>query len=363
MSIRLAAIFASCGLLLGQQSLLTQVEHLLDEGDRAHAIVLLDEIVKNHPADVKARVLLGGALADSGKHEDAIAQFKEAVRLQPSDAEAQAGLGTVLLETGDVSGATEHLDRALKILGHVPGAAYTFYVRARIYSRQGDMKDAAALLTEAVSLRPDLASAWSDLGLARQALLDDAGALQAFRHAEQLNPRDPVAQYRLGNEYLREHQTQLALKHLEAAYRLDPQDQSTLNALQMALGRAGKAQEAEAVRRKLAALLAARDLANQKAVSAIQINNEGAELEKEGDLPGALRKYRKALQLDPQHVGIRVNYAIALLRLGQWTDGLNELHEALRRDPGNVKIKAALKDALAQAPPASIPKWNAPKAQ
>ncbi|HEX7362329.1 MAG TPA: tetratricopeptide repeat protein [Bryobacteraceae bacterium] len=355
---RFGLMLACSGFVFAQQNSLTQIQHLLDKGNRARAIVLLDEILKNHPDNVKARVLLGGALADSGKTAEAIPQFKEAVRLNPGDAEAQAGFGTVLLEGGDVPGAAEHLDRALRILGHTPDAAYTLYVRARIYSRQGDVKHAAALLTEAIHLRPDLAPAWSDLGLARKALLDDAGALRAFQHAEELDPQDAVLQYRLGNEYLREHKTDLALKYLEAAYHLNPRDQSTLNSLQLALGRAGKKQEAEEIRQKLAALLAARDLANQKIVGAIQINNEGAKLQKEGDLRGALEKYRKALQLDPQHVGIRVNYAIALLRLGQWTDGLNELHEALRRDPGNAKIKAALKDALAQAPPALIPKWS-----
>ncbi len=59
-----------------------------------------------------------------------------------------------------------------------------------------------------------------------------------------------------------------------------------------------------------------------------------------------MQKYREAVRLNPEHVGIRVNYAIALLRLGQWTEGLTELHEALRRDPGNASIKAALNEAL-----------------
>ena len=71
-----------------------------------------------------------------------------------------------------------------------------------------------------------------------------------------------------------------------------------------------------------------------------------------------MEKYRQALELSPEHVGIRVNYAVALLRLGQWTEGLTQLHEALLRDPENAKIKAALKDAMAQAPPGTAPKWD-----
>jgi hypothetical protein len=34
------------------------------------------------------------------------------------------------------------------------------------------------------------------------------------------------------------------------------------------------------------------------------------------------------------------------------------MHAALLRDPDNATIKAALKDALAQAPPYAVPKWK-----
>jgi hypothetical protein len=53
-----------------------------------------------------------------------------------------------------------------------------------------------------------------------------------------------------------------------------------------------------------------------------------------------------------------VNYAVALLRLGEWTAGLDELHGALQRDPENAHIRALLTDALAQAPPNAVPKWE-----
>ena len=45
-----------------------------------------------------------------------------------------------------------------------------------------------------------------------------------------------------------------------------------------------------------------------------------------------------------------MNFAIALLRLGRWKEGLAELREAVRREPDNALWRAALDDALAQAP-------------
>jgi protein O-GlcNAc transferase len=199
---------------------------------------------------------------------------------------------------------------------------------------------------QAVSLRPDFAEAWSDLGQARKAMLDDAGALAAFERAVELSPDDSVAQYRLGAEYLRKAMFPEAIQHLREALRLNPENQSTLYCLQQALREDGQLEQAGQVKQKLAELLRKRDKASENALTAVQLNNQGASLEKAGNLRGALEKYRAALDLYPEHVGIRVNVAAALLRLGQRSQGISELREALRRDPGNALVKDALDHAL-----------------
>ena len=119
----------------------------------------------------------------------------------------------------------------------------------------------------------------------------------------------------------------------------------------------GRNDEAIVIRRKLAEVLHARDLKSQNALKSLQINNEGTALEKAGDLPGALVRYREALALNPDHVGIRTNYAIALLRLAQWTEGLTELHRAVELDPNNSSLTVALQDALSKAPASLLPEW------
>ena len=101
-----------------------------------------------------------------------------------------------------------------------------------------------------------------------------------------------------------------------------------------------------------------REVSSENELTAVKLNNEGARLQSAGDLPGALEKYRAAVKLSPHSVPVRVNYAVALLRLGKWTDGLNELHQCALSDPTNAKIKAALRDALAQAPAGTVPQWK-----
>ena len=45
-----------------------------------------------------------------------------------------------------------------------------------------------------------------------------------------------------------------------------------------------------------------------------------------------------------------MNFGVALLRLGQWKEGLAELRDAARRDPESTLIKTALQDALRTGP-------------
>ncbi len=309
------------------------------------------------PRSEVAENALGEAYRKFGETAAAQAAFEKAIALKPDYGIGQLNLGQALLVKGDAAGAARHLDRAIALLGRNDDAADAHYLRAKLFSAQNQSKQAVAQLEQAVAIRPKFAEAWSDLGHARTSMLDDAGALAALERAVAANPGDAVAQYRLGAEYLQEGKAHAAVAHLRIAYERNPTDQSTLNALQTALRQDGDIAGANRVKEQLAELLRERDRINQNKLAAVRLNNEGAALEKSGDLRGALAKYREASRLDPDHNGIRVNYAVALLRLGEWTEGLNQLHAALERDPNNAQLKSALKDALAQAPPALVPKW------
>jgi tetratricopeptide (TPR) repeat protein len=389
---RFLLALACAGIMLAQRSPVDDAWDLAAKGSRDQAIRILEHFIKSNPRDADALLLLGSLLMEKGERAESIASltqgvhlrpdsadaqnalgeaysnfgdlraarapFEKAVALKPGFAIAQVNLGLVLVEAGEFAAAAPHLDRAIRILGRTPDAAYPHYLRAKIYAAENNGQKAIAELNRAVSLRPDFAEAWSDLGVARKNILDDAGALAAEKRAVELNPADAIAQYRLGAEYLRQDQPQLAVDPLEKAYRLNPEDQSTLNALHTALRLNGKTDEANRVKQKLTELLRKRDQMSANALKAVKLNNEGAALEKAGDLRNALEKYGQALDLYPSHVPIRVNYAVALLRLGQWTEGLNQLHEALERDPGNAKIQAAFDDALKQAPRGSVPQWD-----
>ena len=382
----------SVGILFAQDPTVERAWKLAGSGHAGDAIQMLQQLVQRKPDDAGARMLLGSLLSEKGDRDGAVTQLTEAVRLRPASAEAQnalgetysrfedfehakpaleravaldwalaaaqINLGRVLLEDKEYDVAAAHLDLAIATLRSGPDLATAHYLRAKVYSVKSENGQAAKELEKSLAIHPEYPEAWSDLGEARKLLVDHRGAIIAFQKAVGLAPNDAVAQYRLGEEYLTQHQPHLAVNPLEQAHRLDPKDQSTLNALQKALRQDGQTKEADEVKQQLAQLLGKDETDGENEMKAITLNNEGARLQSAGDLKGAAEKYGAAVKLSPREVPIRVNYAVSMLRLGQWTEGLNELHESLLLDPNNDKIRAALRDALAQAPSASVPPWK-----
>ncbi len=384
---RLLAILALAGTLSAQHSPLDAAWELAAKGQPEKAAALLQELILKEPRNGDARLLLGSLLAVQGKLAEALAQLKEAVRLLPNSAEAhnalgeafnnvkdtpqarqefekavqlnpklaqaQVNLGMLLGQAGELVPAAAHLDQAIKLLGQTADAALPHYLRAKVYTQEGQREMAAAELSTALRLKPDLAAAWSDLGQVRKALLDDAGARAAFERAASLDPENAASQARLGAEYLHQKQPHQAVIHLQHAMQLDPADQTALFNLQLALREDGQEEQAHAVKARLAEILRKKDETLQNGLTATRLNNEGVKLQQSGDLRGAVEKYRAAHELNPEHNGMRFNLAAALLRLGRWKEGLAELHECLARDPANPTLKAVWDDAMRQAPPGS----------
>src|SRR6266436_6336059 len=392
MVVGLIVVLACSELLAQGQSSLERARELVSVGSFDKAEAMLRQTIAADPSNIDARVLLGKTLALQGVRGDAIEQLGEAVRLNPSSAtahnefgmvlsrfvevkaarqefersleldpglaEAHVNLSLVLAQAGELATARDHLDRAIELQGNNPKAAYAHYLRAKIWAAQDQIDKAMVELQRALHLRPDYAEAWSDLGGMKRLALDNAGAIGALQKAVALKPDDALAQYRLGQLYLQGGQAFKAVQHLKQALFYTPNDRATLYNLMLALRKAGRSEEAKPIEKRMAELQHQSDRASEVGFAASDLNSEGIQLERSGDIRAALAKYRAALDLDPTGFGFRLNYALALCRLGRWQDGVVELREVLRVDPDNVDAAKALYIAIEQAKalPEDVPK-------
>ena len=327
MVMRLLALLVFAGLSLAQRPPVEDAWDLLAQGQRGAAVRVLHGIIEKNPDDAEARLLLGSILSEDGNYPQATVHLREAVRLLPLSADAhnalgealsgsgdtqaarpefekaveldpelapaRVGLGLILAQAGEAGAAATHLDRALALYGDTEESAFPRYLRAKVYTQEGQVERAASELSKAVALRPDFAEAWSDLGQARKALLNYEGALVAFERSVKADPEIAVSQYRLGAEYLHQGKVEAAVQHLEAAFRLDAKDQSTLYSLQLALRQDGQRERAQLIRQQLTELIRERDRLSQDAMAALNLNNEGAALKRTANCARRLRNTAK----------------------------------------------------------------------
>jgi protein O-GlcNAc transferase len=367
----------------GESAALNRARGLIAEGKLDQAVSVLNDLVHAEPANFQARVLLGSTLAIQGARSEAIDEVNEAVKLRPrsgqaydllgstlsrfmettaaksaferaieldpSLAEAHVHLALLLAQSGDWQSAGEHLDQALRLQANTPPAAYTVYLRAKIYMSHSQAAKANADLERAVRIRPKFAEAWSDLGWTRRVLLDDAGAMRALEKSVALDPQDPLAQYRLGTACLRGGKLKCAVEHLRASLRWGGADRPTLYNLELALRKSGDVPGAQEIRRQMEQQLLASRISSENGPLVSNLNDEGMKLEQQGEWQQATEKYRMALELDPTAGGVRLNYGLSLCRLKQWQQGIKEIEEVLRLDPDNGAAARALYIAREQA--------------
>jgi cellulose synthase operon protein C len=175
---------------------------------------------------------------------------------------------------------------------------------------------------------------------------EDKRAQQALERAIALDPHDTTAQYRLGLEYLQNGQPHRAVGCFRNALHGGANDRAILYNLALGLRRSGQAAEAKRVEEMLSKQLQNTSKVDARGLAIGNLVDAGIALEKSGKIRAAMERYRAALDLDPMDAILRLDYGLAVCRLGEWQQGAAELREVLRLDPNNVAAAKALYVAL-----------------
>jgi arylsulfatase A-like enzyme/predicted Zn-dependent protease len=219
----------------------------------------------------------------------------------------------------------EAIDRMKAVLARDPGIMDAHLTLGNWLARADKPEEAIEAFKQALSLKPDdevamlnLANAYRNRGRPDDAL----AALDIFRGALKVNPKNPQAWYQLATLYLDLGKVKDAEQTFREALAANPKMGAALNSLGVIAFQAGRVEEAETLVRQ------AREIEPDLRTSRY---NLARVLEARGDLEEAERAYRDELATYPDHGRARFNLAQLLRQRGDRAGYLAELRQGVEK--------------------------------
>jgi tetratricopeptide (TPR) repeat protein len=215
-------------------------ELLVDNRDQ-EAIVLLQAVLAQEPAQPLALYLMGLAAGRQAQHAQAVRFFERSLASNPVQPRVLLEMGNAHMAAGDVVSAADAYRRSAGLSAENVSALYNL---GMALLRMGQVEEAVDALDDAVEQSPQDWQLRYSLGNALFHLGDAPSAAEELAEALRLNPSSTVAANNLGRVLLHLNRPAEAIEPL----RLAAEDVSAVYgsqaALAQALLRAGRAEEA-----------------------------------------------------------------------------------------------------------------------
>lgn len=157
-SIRYDHIGASTSIERGWSALAT--------GEWPEAEAELRTALERDPGNTTAMALLGWSLMYQDQGDEALQLCLQVLLREPEQGLARTAVGVICLRKGITGEAIEHLQRATRTGADARAALYANYWLGVAYLERDMAADAVEFLRRAVSLGPNLAEGWAELGRA-----------------------------------------------------------------------------------------------------------------------------------------------------------------------------------------------------
>jgi arylsulfatase A-like enzyme/tetratricopeptide (TPR) repeat protein len=211
-----------------------------NDGHAEAALTGFRLVLAERPDFVTARTSAATVLLASGRAPEAVAILRDAPKHQAGSPDLQAKLGIALREAGDLDVAAVQLEGARAAGDQNPELANDLGV---VYSRLGRTADARALFHELLARDPNDASAWNNLGVLELTNRRSTEAASAFRRAVDADPGRGDAWQGLGAALV-ESDRAAAIDAWRRAERLQPRDYDLLFNLGVVLAESPTPREA-----------------------------------------------------------------------------------------------------------------------
>ncbi len=340
--------------------LVERAKKLVQSGDPQGAISLLETADLHGPNASDVHALRGVCLALLAKPVESASEFDAAIALRAS--------------FDNLDRALDRFARALKLDPSLPGLRYNYALvlaragrfadserqaqieldnlhahrtdesaldlwrlKARDAYAQKKWPETLEAYRKTLQLEPDWPEAYGVIGEALFSLNRSEESLPMLEKSEALDPENATTHALLGKIDQDAGKTQMAIAEFEWAQRLRPNDQDVLYRLHRIYSHNGDAENASRTLKLLKDLIAGRYDESLSETKAVPLNSAGLELEKQGDLAGALAKFDEAASADATNLIFKRNAALILCRLGRTEEAIRRLRDILDLDPDDAE--------------------------
>lgn len=332
--------------------------------DRAQAVlteVLSQETTNVEALIIKAHLAMSRAEEADGKErakllDEAVEAFEQAKQVQPKNLDVLRGLVQVYTAKRDI----ERVIQAYRdLVAANPKDTYSMFVLANILARTGKRAEARALYEKVIEQRRGFVNGYIYLGLLLEEMGETAEALETYKRALLIEPRNPQLQRvfesmlermtrgkgrqaflkeyaKFASEYpysteiqrlyadqlAKANDTQAALRQYQRVLELDPENVDALVAAAGLLAKAGKYEEASQYYAKAIELAPERsEIYDGMATTFMQVK----------DRKQAIAVLQKALQLNPKVPMLYVNIASLLQQEGKPEEAEKILEQGIEK--------------------------------
>jgi tetratricopeptide (TPR) repeat protein len=204
-----------------------------DRGEYRKAIESLDALLAAAPKHLQALLVKGDLLLREGNPAEAVATFQKAVEAHPQSAAALFALGWANERWADAPGSKEE-DRSKRLEAAAQAYRRCADMEPRVRFRdslgfvlllRGEHPEAVTQFKRARDLDPKFAPAENNLGLTDDLADRRADAMKRYEGVlEKLDKKNVRALVMLGLDSWLQGSASQAIKHLQAALKLDPKD-------------------------------------------------------------------------------------------------------------------------------------------
>ncbi|MDB2476136.1 tetratricopeptide repeat protein, partial [Paracoccaceae bacterium] len=363
----LSFINKQAGTHVNQQNLqnsLNQLLNIYSQGNPDQAYDYAKSLLKQYPNAAGILNILGASAAQIGDLEAAASAFRKIISINPSQASGYYNLGNVLRDNQKFDEALEAYDKALNLkpdyeaaLNNLiliirdmyrpddptiqkyikshnirdsigPHTEQSDFDRGNILQQRGHFEGAIAAYSKALSIEPNNANLYNNIGIAYANLKRFDAAIEAYKKAIALEPTNASFHNNVGISYAGIGEHNVAIDAYNKALSLKSDYPEVYYNMASALSESGQLERA---------IWAYEQALTIRPNYASAWYNMGLKLSALGEQDRAVKAYAKVLECETDHIAASYNMAILLKDLGQWDEAIAAYRKVLSIKPDHAE--------------------------